>query len=306
MIVTVIALALAIGMSVLAWRLLRDNRLRSTARAEALLAMAAEDEPEERFSTLDDDEGPEAWDLARAQTATGPAKAGPYDRAEPAGWTAGGRGVRLQPDQRGLSASRRPRPAPVAEPLFAATVTSRPGAPSRRWAALAIVGIVMAALVSAIYTAYRPVEAAESAFADWVPDLRTRAPRPLELLSLRHHSDAATFTVTGLVQNPPSGVTVSRAIAVVYLFDRDGSYFASGKATLEFDRLQPGDESPFVVRVPNTSRVARYRVGFRSEEGGVIAHIDRRGQPPSGTTGDSLDAPGTPRGAVVRGSESRP
>ena len=42
MIVTVIALALAIGMSVLAWRLLRDNRLRSAARAEALQAMADE------------------------------------------------------------------------------------------------------------------------------------------------------------------------------------------------------------------------------------------------------------------------
>lgn len=293
MIVTVIALALAIGMSVLAWRLLRDNRLRSAARTEALQAMAAEDEPEERFSTLDD-EGLEAWDL-RLEEDPPTVVVRPRPQALPQNSTRGG-----------LSESRRPRPAPIAEPLFAATVTSRPGAPSRRWAALAVVGIVMAALVSAIYMAYRPVEAAESAFADWVPELRTGTPRPLELLSLRHHSDAGTFTVTGLVQNPPNGVTVSKAIAVVYLFDRDGNYFASGKAALEFDRLQPGDESPFVVRVPNTSRVARYRVGFRSEEGGVIAHIDRRGQPPSGTTGDSLDVPGTPRAAVVRGSESRP
>jgi hypothetical protein len=31
-----------------------------------------------------------------------------------------------------------------------------------------------------------------------------------------------------------------------------------------------------VVTVPVRSAVARYRVGFRSEDGGVVAHIDRR------------------------------
>ena len=114
---------------------------------------------------------------------------------------------------------------------------------------------------------------------------------PLELLSLRHSSDAdGTFTVTGLVENPLEGRLVRRAVAVVYLFDRDGNFFASGKASLDFTALQPGDESPFVVRVPAVSHVSRYRVGFRSEEGGVIAHIDRRGHLPGVTTGDAIDA----------------
>ena len=39
----------------------------------------------------------------------------------------------------------------------------------------------------------------------------------------------------------------------------------------------PGDESPFVVNVPNVSDVARYRVTFRSGNG-VVRHTDRRDQ----------------------------
>ena len=46
MIVTLVSVALAVGMSVLAWRLLREDRRRAAARADALEAMAAEgDEP---------------------------------------------------------------------------------------------------------------------------------------------------------------------------------------------------------------------------------------------------------------------
>jgi hypothetical protein len=56
MVATVVAMALAIGMSVLAWRLLRENRQRSTARVEALQAMAAADEPPARFAALEDEE----------------------------------------------------------------------------------------------------------------------------------------------------------------------------------------------------------------------------------------------------------
>src|SRR5581483_8613053 len=100
MIVTVVALALAIGMSVLAWRLIRENRWRSAARAEALQAMAAEPHahydhrwvPDERFTEIED---------------------------EPAGAV-----------------------------VFAAAAARPSGAPKRRWLALAIVAVVMAALAS--------------------------------------------------------------------------------------------------------------------------------------------------------------
>ena len=42
MVVTLVALALAIGMSVIAWRLLRDDRQRSNVRADALREMAGD------------------------------------------------------------------------------------------------------------------------------------------------------------------------------------------------------------------------------------------------------------------------
>jgi hypothetical protein len=81
---------------------------------------------------------------------------------------------------------------------------------------------------------------------------RNSGPRPLELLSLRHSVDSnGAFTVTGLVQNPSDGQTARRIVAVVYLFDREGNYFAGGKTALDFALLQPGNESPFVVHIQN-------------------------------------------------------
>ena len=61
-----------------------------------------------------------------------------------------------------------------------------------------------------------------------------------------------------------------------YTFDDKGSFLASGRALIDVTALAPGDESPFVVTVPVTETVARYRIGFRAEDGRVIAHIDKR------------------------------
>ncbi len=296
MVVTVVALALAIGMSVLAWRLLRENRQRSIARVEALQVMATESEPIARFATVENDEdqeGDESWDIRL--------------------------GDDHRPSERDLmprNSSRKrasPRPAvqvsrakPAPEVMFGATVEVEPGAPSRRWVALGVVGLLMAAAVSSVYALYRPAIAAESGTSNDSPVARNPGPHPLELLSLRHTADSnGAFTVTGLVQNPSDGQTARKIVAVVYLFDRDGNYFAGGKAGLDFNVLQPGDESPFVVHIAGAGRVSRYRVGFRSEEGGIVAHVDRRGQPPGGMTGDAIDAPAVQH-AAPRRSEGRP
>ena len=59
-----------------------------------------------------------------------------------------------------------------------------------------------------------------------------------------------------------------------------------GRAPLDFATLAPGDESPFVLGVPVSGTVARYRVGFRSEDGRVIAHIDRRAAGTLARTGE--------------------
>jgi hypothetical protein len=286
MIVTVIALALAIAMAVLAWRLLRENRERTAARAEALHAMATAD-GDERFAALDDlDENDSDVHMDHDDDAR--------ERATDWDWALA---------ERPPAAAEPPpvlRPAlghaPVAHPMFGASAAPA-RAPKTRWLAFCAAGLVMAALASAVYTLYGPVIAAASPLAEWTGGERRSGPRPLELLSLRHTADAGAFTVTGLVQNPSDGATVRKVVAVVYLFDRDGNYFGGGKAALDFDVLQGGAESPFIVRVPNVTHVSRYRVGFRSENDTVVAHVDRRGQAPDGMTANGLD---TARGAQAR------
>ena len=102
-------------------------------------------------------------------------------------------------------------------------------------------------------------------------------PVPLELVSLRHLQQAQTLTVTGLVQNPRTGAPLSHVVATAFVFGPDGTFLASSRAPLDFTTLAPGDESPFVVTVPVTGAVSRYRIGFRGEDGRVIAHVDKRG-----------------------------
>ncbi|HZB24928.1 MAG TPA: hypothetical protein VE379_02270 [Vicinamibacterales bacterium] len=109
---------------------------------------------------------------------------------------------------------------------------------------------------------------------------------PLELLSLRHSAEADRLLITGLVQNPRGGEVRSKVIATAFLFSADGTFLASGRAPLDFATLAPGDESPFVLGVPVNGTVARYRVGFRSEDGRVIAHIDRRAAGTLARTGE--------------------
>jgi hypothetical protein len=104
----------------------------------------------------------------------------------------------------------------------------------------------------------------------------TSAPAPLELVSMRYQHQGTTLTVSGFVRNPAQGVAMNGVTAVVFAFDRTGAFIASGRAALDFSALAPGDESPFVVSVPNVTDVARYRVTFRGGNG-VIRHIDRRG-----------------------------
>ena len=98
---------------------------------------------------------------------------------------------------------------------------------------------------------------------------------PLELVSLRQARDGETLTVSGTVRNP-SGATDRRQVAAVaFLFDRKGSFVASGRAPLDYQALAPGDESPFVITVSGAADVSRYRVSFR-EGDDVLPYVDRR------------------------------
>jgi hypothetical protein len=96
----------------------------------------------------------------------------------------------------------------------------------------------------------------------------------LELLSMRHTRTPEGLTVTGLVRNQSAADTAS-ITAVVFVFDHDGGFVASGRAPLEFGSVARGDESPFKVTIPDVKDVGRYRVSFRSPAG-IVPHVDRR------------------------------
>ena len=90
-----------------------------------------------------------------------------------------------------------------------------------------------------------------------------------------------TLTISGMVQNPKSSTAIATGVEVTALvFGADETVVASAKTPLDYSRLRPGDESPFVVRIPVSGNVARYRIGFRGSDGSVITHVDRRNASP--------------------------
>src|SRR6185312_13682577 len=99
---------------------------------------------------------------------------------------------------------------------------------------------------------------------------------PLELLSLHYSQEADRLVVSGTVQNPRGATPVSHVVATAFVFGPNGAFLSSGRAPLDFITLTPGEESPFVVNVPVNGQVTRYRVGFRTEDGRVLPHVDKR------------------------------
>jgi len=132
----------------------------------------------------------------------------------------------------------------------------------------AAIGVMTLAMIVGAFVGHRS-HASSPAAAD-------SGPAPLELMSMRYQHEGSTLTVSGLVRNPAGGSPVNGLNAVVFAFDGNGGFVSSGRAPLDFGALAPGDESPFVVTVPNAPGVARYRVSFRTGTG-VVRHVDRRG-----------------------------
>lgn len=308
--VVVLSLGLAAVMAVISWKLLRQGRDRSAARAaalEALAARAVDDEGEDEAPAQHqvywsrEAEPDPADDLDEIYVA----ERSPHSPDEEDSWDltmrpacthVGPPSPATSPDE--LERRRSRRPAAVSDHMFEAT-TAGPSRPGRQRLAAFATAILVIGTGAGIVYAVRS--------ADAIAELTRRVTRPnpaslepLGLLSLRHTSDpSGAFIVTGLVQNPLEGASLSDVVAVVYLFDDEGKYFASGRALLDLRAFRPGDESPFVVTIPNAGEVSRYRVGFRFDDGGVVSHVDRRGALPSGTTGDAVNG-------VDRGLDQRP
>lgn len=245
--VTLAATAIAVVMCAIVIRMLRDERRRSDARVEALLAAA---EPPGVPSVEEPPRLARNAVAARSENRVPPSLDGFGDPSSQAGTS----------------------PVPGVEGLFAERATSSPW-PRRLGGAGAAAALL---LVAAFVWGWADRGGAGGGHAATA----ATAAAPLELLSLTHAPAGAGLTITGLVQNPPGGAALTDVTAVALLFASDGAFIASGRAPLDFKRLDPGSESPFIVKVPAAKRVARYRVSFRQPDGAVIAHVDRRNGPP--------------------------
>ena len=262
--VTLLSMAMAVSLSVIVWRMLRDERRRSEARVIALTAKARVSTPEPRAPL------PEARPSNLAPRT-------PILESRPA--NLGPRSANAGPRFSNFDLPIREAPAAAsvsATGMFAEREVSSPW--GGRLAVMAGLGLVVASAILFALTAAGKKNAGPGGAAAAATAQPAAIAAGLELLSLRDVRQPASLTITGLVQNPRGGAPLSRVTVTAYAFDDKGSFLASGRAPLDITTLAPGDESPFVVSVPVTDTVARYRIGFRSEDGRVIAHIDKRQQ----------------------------
>jgi hypothetical protein len=301
--VTILSMGMAAALSVIVWRLLRDERHRSEARIAALTE-ASRPGPSSALRAAEDKP------LTRAIPAAAhasPAKAGSdkpeVAKAEVAKPEASRPGV-FKPEvfkpvasrpvvsDPVVSVSRRNSaddlplhvsgaPAMATGALFVEPVRTSPW--GNRFAVMAGLAMIVAAIVLGALTSAKSPAAAPAQNAAAAPAAQAAAEPAaagLELLALRDARREDTLTITGMVQNPREGTLHSRVAVTAYAFDDKGQFLASGRALLDVTSLAPGDESPFMVTVPVTGAVARYRIGFRTEDGRVIAHVDKRQQAP--------------------------
>jgi hypothetical protein len=251
--VTLISMTMAIGLSVVVWRLLRDERRRSEARIAALTEMTSE-EPHHHDGHQHDREQQKRYQQERHE---------PLLRRS--------RSVDLPLHHAPVVISS----APLSEatgPLF--SEPDQPSAWPRRAVIMGGLALVLTAIVFVTLMARDRGRIEQRTQAASAPAVATND--ALALLSLRDTRDATTLRISGIVENPRSGTTLKQVTVTAFAFDRSGAFLASGAALLDVTSLAPGDESPFVVIVPVTEAVARYRIGFRSEDGRVIEHVDRR------------------------------
>jgi hypothetical protein len=168
----------------------------------------------------------------------------------------------------------------MGDSFLGGAVASRPTGDRQRGLAIAAAILFVAVAAGGYWTVFGKSDPSNMAAA-------TTQASPLELVSLRHERSGGRLAVTGLVRNPVAGAGIEKLAAVVFLFDQEGGFLTSARANVDFTRLAPGDESPFVINVDAPGKVARYRVSFRNEAG-IVPHIDRRGQEPIGSNVSSV------------------
>ena len=287
--VTVVSLGVALVMSIAAWRVTRDEKKRSAARVAALsLAAGVDDTPEGVATGLSPREASrvesfplESFAAQEVAPAPTPVMKAPW---APAPFNSPGVAA-------AKSASLTAVDMPLNQPRADAHIPA--GSPARVEAPVSHASGFLGAEAMARDTGSRQKTLAFAAIAlfavlsgglVWVMS----GPRgssaaavgpnsPLELVSLSHQRQNDKLAVSGLVRNPVAGEPIQNLSAVVFLFDRMGTFVTSSRANVDFLKLGAGDESPFVVAIDAPATVARYRVSFRTDDG-VVPHVDRRGE----------------------------
>lgn len=257
--ITVVSLVVALVMSVTAWRLMRDEKQRSAARIAALSAAAADEVLDEPFPEIQ---------MAPARTRA-PWAPAPFDSiasAEPAD------AISLR-----VGSEKDSEPTVSQASVFLGAVTEeRDSGSGQRSLAMAAVVLFVVLSGGLVWIMSGP---------EGTTPVAVGPNSPLELVSLSHARQNDTLAVSGLVRNPVSGKPVEKLSAVVFLFDRMGTFVTSSRAHVDFLKLGAGDESPFVVSLEAPATVSRYRVSFRTDDG-VVPHIDRRGESPAPMEGE--------------------
>ena len=263
--ITGVSLALAAGMGVFLLRMVREERRRSDARVELLEALASGDARHESVPAT----------YARVGSA-------PLPEPEVPSFLRSTHANVSSPSESPAKPSRSVADLPLHdEPASPAVEVDgvhelfhdehEPSAWPRRLGVIASLAAVLALAVFGWSQIRQTADAPAEQIATPVA-----AEFPLELLSLRHSREGNTLTVTGLVQNPKGAAPLSNVEATLFVFGHGGTFLTSGRVPLDYTSLTPGDESPFVIRVPVSGDVARYRVGFRGPGDRVVAHVDRR------------------------------
>ena|SRR5688572_13765063 len=253
---------LAMGLTVMLLRLMRQERQRSEARVSTLVSLAGR---------------PVTSVPSQPPVRLAPRRPAPPQPARPA---------QREPEARRattLSAAEVEifRDASVAWPAPAAAPELFEPSVPRTHNGLLYVGIGAIVMVSLIALGFRWAVPSSA-----VPTTETSASigaaaapvaQPLALVSLRHDQGPdGTLVISGVVRNPAGSIGREKLFAAASLVDAGGALVATARAPLDFTTLAPGEESPFVVRIAGANGVARYRIGFRDAAGASVAHIDRR------------------------------
>ena len=294
--ITVVSLIVALVMSVTAWRLMRDDKRRSAARVAALSVAANEPSIANRPAGFTPAAATPALEQFPDEKIMRPVTRAPW--ASPFGSPTAARAdagsLRAGLEQSPVSAVSMPSefstapgelelnktPGFSAETMRAAEApvithsagflgaTEIPRDNGGRQKSLAFAAVILFAVLSGGLVWMMSAPEGTSAAA-------VGPNSPLELMSLTSNRQNDKLAVSGLVRNPVNGAAIEKLSAVVFLFDRTGTFVTSSRANVDFLKLGAGDESPFVVTLDAPASVARYRVSFRTEDG-IVPHVDKR------------------------------